>query len=71
MSDKFQDKYRIQSARAQWWDYAWNAPYFVTICTAHREHYFGEIHSDHQNTMQLSEIGQLAEKFWRSIPDNF
>jgi REP element-mobilizing transposase RayT len=43
MSDKFQDKYRIPSARADWWDYGWNAAYFVTICTAHREHYFGEI----------------------------
>jgi len=107
MSDKFQDKYRIPSARAHWWDYGWNAAYFVTICTAHREHYFGEIvnkndngfngdgvetgrsgvetghcpvstnpinHStniDIQTAMQLSEIGQLAENFWRSIPEHF
>ena len=43
MSDKFQDKYRIPSARAEWWDYRNDASYFVTICTAGREHYFGEI----------------------------
>lgn len=43
MPDKFPDKYRIPSARAAWWDYAQNGMYFVTICTAHREHYFGEI----------------------------
>lgn len=43
MSDKFQNKYRIPSARAEWWNYGWNAAYFITICTAHREHLFGEI----------------------------
>jgi len=43
MSDKFQDIYRIPSARAEWWEYRNDAAYFVTICTAGREHYFGEI----------------------------
>ena len=95
MSDKFQNQFRIPSARAQWWDYGWNAPYFVTICTAHRECYFGEIivETGHRpvsddrtggnigdetghcpvctNIMQLSAIGQLAEKFWRLIPEHF
>ncbi len=33
--DKFQNKYRIPSTRLQNWDYGWNAPYFVTICTIH------------------------------------
>ena len=69
MSDKFQDKYRIPSARADWWNYGWNSAYFVTICTAHREHYFGEIGAN--PVMQLSEIGKLAENFWWSIPEHF
>jgi putative transposase len=43
MSDKFQHKYRIPSARLQNWDYGCNAIYFVTICTAHRECFLGEI----------------------------
>lgn len=43
MTDKFQNKYRIPSARATWWNYANNAGYFVTLCTKNREHYFGEI----------------------------
>jgi len=43
MSDKFQNQFRIPSARAKWWNYGWNAAYFVTICTAHRECYFGDI----------------------------
>ena len=71
MPDKFQDRFRISSARAQWWNYGWNAPYFVTICTAHRQHFFGEIISVPTNVMQLSEIGLLAEKFWWSIPEHF
>ena len=43
MTDKFQNKYRIPSARAAWWNYASIAAYFITICTKHRAHYFGEI----------------------------
>jgi len=35
MSDKFQNRYRIPSARLQNWDYGSNAAYFITICTQH------------------------------------
>ncbi len=31
MAEKFQNKYRIASARLQTWDYSCNAAYFVTI----------------------------------------
>jgi len=68
MSEKFQNKYRIPSARMQNWDYGWNAPYFVTICAQNREHYFGNIVN---GKMQLSEIGQMAEKYWCEIPQHF
>jgi hypothetical protein len=40
---KFQGKYRIESLRAQWWDYSSNGAYFITICTKARKHFFGEI----------------------------
>ena len=40
--DKFQNRFRIPSARADWHDYN-GGIYFVTICTKNREHYFGEI----------------------------
>jgi len=43
MTNKYQNKYRISSTRLQNWDYGWNAPYFVTICTQNREYYFGDI----------------------------
>lgn len=61
MTDKFQNKYRIPSARASWWNYANNAAYFITICTKYRAHYFGEIGS-------LSEIGEIAESEWLKTP---
>jgi len=66
--DKFRDKYRIPSARLQTWDYGWNAAYFVTICTANREFYFGEIRN---GVMQFSEIGSKANKYWIEIPKHF
>lgn len=68
MAEKFQNKYRIASARLQNWDYGWNAAYFVTICTHGREHYFGDIVD---GEMQLSEIGQIANKYWNEIPQHF
>jgi REP element-mobilizing transposase RayT len=69
--DKFQNKYRIPSARLQSWDYGANGAYFITICSGHREHYFGEIVKIHVPTMQLNEIGKLAEQFWMEIPNHF
>ena len=66
--DKFRDKYRISSARLKNWDYGWNASYFVTICTANRECYFGDIQDDEMN---LAEIGSKANEYWLEIPEHF
>lgn len=68
MTDKFQNKYRIPSARLPNWDYRWNAAYFVTICTQNRECYFGNVVND---KMQLSEIGHIAQSYWQEIPKHF
>ena len=54
--DKFQHKYRIDSARAWWHNYDGGA-YFITICTENRDHFFGEIKN---GVMVLSEIGEYA-----------
>ena len=62
---KFQNKYRISSIRAQWWDYGWNGAYFITICTQDRKHYFGKIQN---NKMILSEVGIIADLLWHQIP---
>ncbi len=66
--DKFKNKYRIPPARAQWWDYSSAGAYFITICTAHRDCFFGEIVSDR---LQPAELGKLAEKLWNEIPNQF
>lgn len=62
--DKFQNKYRIPSARLQQWDYRWAGAYFITICTQNRIHYFGDIEN---GKMVLSNIGVLADAFWYEI----
>jgi REP element-mobilizing transposase RayT len=54
---KFQNKYRIPSARAEWHDYN-GGVYFITICTAGREHYFGRIEND---KMHLNTLGKVVE----------
>jgi len=41
-TEKFQNKYRIPTARAEWHDYN-GGEYFITICTSQRLHYFGRI----------------------------
>lgn len=64
--DKYKNKYRIPSARLQNWDYGSNASYFITICTAGREHYFGKII---KNKMQLSEIGRITKYEWLKTPE--
>ena len=65
---KFKNKYRISSARAQWWDYGNNGAYFITICTKDRQHFFGQIR---EKEMFLSDLGQLAQQYWQEIPQRF
>ena len=67
MNDKYQNTYRIQTARAAWHNYA-GGVYFITICTKNHIHYFGEI-LDHK--MKLSAIGNYAAQCWESIPKHF
>ncbi len=61
MADKFQNKYRIPSARLPHWNYGWNAAYFVTICTKDRECFFGEIVNGEMN---LSDMGKIVQTEW-------
>ena len=78
---KFKNKYRIPSSRAQWWDYSNIGAYFITICTAQRQHFFGKIVKKIADpnalqpqfiaTLQGTELGKLAEKYWYEIPDQF
>ena len=61
MSEKFQDKYRISSARLRNWDYSAEGIYFITICTAGHDCYFGGIVN---KKMILSDIGSLVQVEW-------
>jgi len=72
MPKKFNNKYRIDSARLKNWDYRSNGAYFITICTANREHFFGEIiGNETSKEMNFSKVGMLAEKYWEQIPEHF
>lgn len=62
--DKYKNKFRISSSRLQNWDYGWNAAYFVTICTANRELFFGDITDGKM-------IGILADQFLLEIPRRY
>lgn len=62
---KFQNKYRIASARWQNWDYANAGAYFITICTQNRKHYFGAIQD---GVMHLNDLGVLVQDEWIKTP---
>ena len=58
----YKNKYRIESARYQNWDYTSNGYYFVTICTQNREYFFGDVMAD---KMQLSPVGKIVAEEWQ------
>ena len=65
--DRWQNKYRIESARADWHDYD-GGSYFITICTKDREHFFGEIED---GGMVLSDIGKYVDEQFRNITSHY
>ena len=62
------DKHKRRSIRLKGYDYSREGLYFITICCQNRAHYFGEIIN---GEMQLNEIGEIAQKCWRDIPNHF
>ncbi|MDJ0735199.1 MAG: transposase [Nostocaceae cyanobacterium] len=65
---RFKGKYRVESTRLPNRNYAANGWYFVTICTGDRSPFFGNINT---SQVQLSAIGEIAQKFWADIPKHF
>lgn len=63
----YKNKYRSESARAQWWDYRNCGAYFITICTKDREYYFGNVKN---GKMILSPLGEIAHQLWLEIPNH-
>jgi len=68
VSNKFRNKYRVDSARLKNWNYGLNAIYFVTVCTANRDCFFGSVVNGEMN---LSEMGEIAKQTWAEIPEHF
>ena len=64
--ERFQNLYRISSARAKWHDYN-GGMYFITLCTQNREHFFGEIQN---GVMHLTEIGKYTQDCVQDIPSH-
>ena len=60
---KIEKQYRLPG-----YNYSQDAYYFITICTKDRLNYFGEIIN---NTMELSQIGEIVNKFWTKLPKKF
>jgi len=58
---KYKNKYRRTSMRLKYWNYGNSAPYFITICTKNRRHFFGKII---KGKMHLSTIGESANREW-------
>ena len=67
MDEKYQNIYRVQTARASWHNYD-GGVYFITICTKDFKHYFGRINN---HVMNLSRIGEQATKCLKDIPTHF
>lgn len=65
MPEKFKDKYRIPSNRLRGWDYASSGHYYITIVTADRKRWFGEIVN---GEMVLNDWGRIVyDEFFKSF----
>jgi REP element-mobilizing transposase RayT len=65
MNEKFQNRYRIESNRWQFWNYSAPGSYFITICIEGRDEILGKVINA---KMQLSEFGQIAASEFLNIP---
>jgi putative transposase len=64
----YRKKYRIETARLAAWDYSSPGYYFVTICTAGKHCWFGDIVDAE---IVLSDLGRAARDCWAAIPGHF
>lgn len=62
--EKYKNRYRIKSIRLEYYNYADDGWYFITICAKNRENHFGNIVN---GKIKLSNIGELAKnELWRT-----
>jgi putative transposase len=68
MCSQVRKRYRNNSLRYAGRDYSLPGKYFVTICTANKTQWFGNVLN---SKMHLSEIGHIASQIWYEIPVHF
>ena len=61
-------KHHRRSIRLKGYDYSQAGMYFITLCTQHREHFFGHIENEE---MILNDAGRMVDKWWQKIPEKF
>jgi putative transposase len=68
MSEKFRNKYRVQTARLSGYDYSSKGIYFLTICTLTKIPCLGDIIN---GQMILSDAGVIVREYWLNIPSHY
>lgn len=68
MNNKFQNKFRIESARLKYRDYSIPWAYFVTICTHKNKNIFCDIIN---KKMELNAVGKICNECWCEIPQHY
>ncbi|WP_460502695.1 transposase [Hymenobacter agri] len=73
--EKFDSRFRIESARWAGYDYSQSGVYFVTLCTLNRARYFGEIILPtgrwEEAELAPSVQAHIARECWLQIPIRF
>ena len=70
-TEKFQNKYRIETARATWHNYD-GGFYHITICTKDRIEYFGTIEKGKSGPeMFLTPIGEYAQEQFENVQTHY
>jgi len=65
---KYRNKYRIESVRKKGFNYSSPGLYFITANIRFHNCLFGVVIHDE---MELSPIGEFAERYWLEIPEHF
>ncbi len=61
-------KNQRKSIRLKRYDYTQNGAYFITICTYHRQCWFGQVLS---GQMKYNTFGKIVCELWTSLPNRF
>ncbi len=73
MDPFFYNRFRVESVRAEWWDYTWEGTYFVTVRVAEGAMPMSTIEGQSPANAKstLSTHGRTAEQYWLEIPSRF